>query len=79
MISFFVPEIFKVSYYANLAIDDIIDGVSRVVQHKIKNISANNKAMLLKRGRDVAPNEIYQIVHILMLLWQLVRFQFLPL
>ena len=79
MISFFVPEIFKVSYYANLAIDDIIGGVSRVVQHKIKNISANNKAMLLKRGRDVAPNEIYQIVHILMLLWQLVRFQFLPL
>ena len=62
-------NLFKVSYYANLAIDDIIDGVSRVVQHKIKNISANNKAMLLKRGRDVAPNEIYQIVHILMLLW----------
>ena len=32
---------------------------------KIKNISANNKAMLLKLGKDVAPYEIYQMVHIL--------------
>ena len=26
--------------------------------------------MLLQLGRDVAPYEIYQMVHILMLLWQ---------
>ena len=31
--------------------------------------------MLLKLGRDVAPYEIYQMVHILMLLWQHARFQ----
>ena len=43
--------------------------------HKIKNISANNEAMLLKLGRDVAPYEIYQKVHILMLLWQHAQFQ----
>ena len=37
-------------------------------RHKIENISANNEAMLLKLGRDVAPYKIYQMVHILMLL-----------
>ena len=31
--------------------------------------------MLLKLGRDVAPYETYQIVHILMLLWQHAQFQ----
>ena len=31
--------------------------------------------MLLKLGRDVAPCEIYQMEHILMLLWQHARFQ----
>ena len=35
--------------------------------------------MLLKLGRDVAPYEIYQTVHILMLLWQHAWFQSLPL
>ena len=42
---------------------------------KIKNISANNEAMLLKLGKDVAPYEIYQKVYILTLLWQHARFQ----
>ena len=79
MISFFVPEIFKFSYYANLATDDVIGGVSTVVRHKIKNISADNEAMLLKLGRDVAAYAVYQLVHILMLLWQHAEFQSLPL
>ena len=65
---FFVPEIFKFSYYENLVTDDIIGCASTVVRHKIKNISANNEAMLLKLGRDVAPYKINQMVHIL-LLW----------
>ena len=60
MISFFVLEIFKFSYYANLVIDDVIGCARAVVRHKIKNISANNEAMLLKLGRDVAPYEIYR-------------------
>ena len=53
--SLFVPEIFKFSFYANLATDDVIACVRTVATHKIKNISANNEAMLLKLGRDVAP------------------------
>ena len=55
VISFFVPEIFKFSYYANLVTDDVIGSASTVVRHKIKNISTNNEVMLLKLGRDVAP------------------------
>ena len=70
MISFFVPEIFKFSCYANLVTDDVTGCASTVVQHKIKNISANNEAMQLKLGRDVAPCKIYHLLHILMLLWQ---------
>jgi len=66
---FFVPEILKFSYYANLVTDDIIGYASTVVWHKIKNISANIEAMLLKLSRDVAPSKIYQMVHILMLRW----------
>ena len=42
MISCFVPEIFKFSYYGNLVTDDVIGCASTVVWHKIKNISANN-------------------------------------
>jgi len=42
---------------------------------KIKNISANNEAMLLKLGRDVTPYKSYQVVYILMLLWQHAWFQ----
>ena len=75
VISSFVPEIFKFSFYANLVTDDVIGCASAVVWHKIKNISANNEAMLLKLGRDVAPNEIYRMVLILMLLRQHARFQ----
>ena len=76
MISFFVPEIFQFSYYANLVTDDVIGCVSTVVWCKTKDISTNNEAMLLKLGRDVAPYKIYQMLHIVMLLWQHARFQF---
>ena len=68
MKSIFVPEIFKFSYHANLATDDVTSCASTVVCHKTKSISANNEAMLLKLRRVVAPYEIYQMVQILMLL-----------
>ena len=42
-------------------------------------ISANKEAMLLKLGRDVAPYKIYQMVYILVLLWQHAWFHSLPL
>ena len=45
--------------YANLVTDDVIGCASTVVWHKIKNISTNNEALLMKLGRDVAPYEIY--------------------
>ena len=70
VISLIVPEIIKFSYYANLVTDDVIGCASTMVGHKIKNISANNEAMLLKLGRDVEPYKIYQMVHIFMLLRQ---------
>ena len=62
MLSFLVPEIFKFSYYANLATDDVIGCANAVAGHKIENISTNNEAMLLKLSRDVAPYKIYQMV-----------------
>ena len=51
---FFVPKVYKFSYYANLVTDDVIGCASTVVSQKIKNISANNEAMLLllKLGGD---------------------------
>ena len=52
---FFVPEIFKFFCYANLVIDDVMGCASTVVRHKVKNMSANNGAMLLALGRDFAP------------------------
>ena len=36
MIYFFVPEIFKFSYYANFATDDVIGCTSTVVWHKLR-------------------------------------------
>ena len=43
--------------------------MSSVVQVQWCDTNANNEAMQLKLGMDVAPYEIYQMVHILMLLW----------
>ena len=76
MVFFFCCKFF---YYANLVADDVTVSASTVVCHKIKNISANNEAMLLKLDRHVAPYEIYQMVNILLLLWQQARFQSLSL
>ena len=58
MISFFGPEILKLSNYANLVTDDVTGYASRVVRQKIKNIPTNEDVMLLKLGRDVVPYEI---------------------
>ena len=63
MISFFVIEIFKFSFYANLVTYDVIGCASTLTQHKIQNISANNAAMLLKLGSNVAPRSIPDGTH----------------
>ena len=44
-------------------------------KHKIENISASNTAMKLKLGERVVAYEMYQLVYILMLLWQDAQFQ----
>ena len=49
------------------------------VKYDLKNKSCQKYAMLLKLSRDVVPYEIYQMVHILILLWQHARFWYLPL
>ena len=51
-ISFFVLEIFTFLYYANEGSDDVdvIDRSTKTVQHSIKNISGNIKAVFLKLG-----------------------------
>ena len=55
-ISFVVLEIFRFLYYANEESDDVIDRSSKTVQHSIKNISGNIKAVFLKLGtRNVHP------------------------
>ena len=38
------------SYYANEGSDDVIDRPTKTVQHSIKNVSENMKAVLLKLG-----------------------------
>ena len=49
-ISSFVFEIFTFLYYANEGSDDVIDRSTKTVQHSIKNISGNVKAVFLKLG-----------------------------
>ena len=49
-ISFFVLEILAFLYYANEESDDVIDRSTKTVQHSIKNISGNIRAVSLKLG-----------------------------
>ena len=49
-ISFFVLEILTFSHYANDRSDDVIDHCTKTVQHSLKNISGNIKAVFLKLG-----------------------------
>ena len=49
-ISFLVLEILAFSYHANKGSDDVLDRSTKTVQHSIKNISGNIKAVFLKLG-----------------------------
>ena len=46
--SFFILEIFTFLYFANEGSDDVIDRSTKTVQHSIKNIYRNIKAVFLK-------------------------------
>ena len=64
-ISFFVLEIFTFLYYANEGSDDIIDRSTKTVQHSIKNISGDIKAVFSKLGTK----NVQMTVKYLKLLW----------
>ena len=46
----FVLGKFTFLYYANEGSDDVIDRSTKTIQHSIKNISRNIKAVFLKLG-----------------------------
>ena len=50
---FFILEIFTFLYYANEGSYDVIDRSTKTVQHSIKNISGNIKAVFLKLGTRI--------------------------
>ena len=69
-ISFFVLEIFTFSYYANEGSDDVIDRSTKTVQHSIKNISRNIKAVFFKLGTRNAYYKRNKMKPVVILSWQ---------
>ena len=47
---FLVIEIFTFLYYVKEETDDVIGGSTKTVQHSIKNVSRNTKAVFFKLG-----------------------------
>ena len=66
-ISFFVMEIFTFLYYANVESDDVIGGSTQTVQHSIKNISRNIKAVFFKLGTRNQHLKRKKVTHIMVL------------
>ena len=52
VISSLVPEIFTILYYANYITDDVTNCSNIVPKHKMRNISANNRVILLNLGNN---------------------------
>ena len=52
-ISFLFLEIFTFLYYATEGSDDVIDRPTETVQHSIKNISGNIKAVFLNLAPEM--------------------------
>ena len=69
-ISFFSLEIFTFLYYANEGSDDIIDCSPNTVQHSIKNISGNIKAVFLKLGTKNVHDKRNKMTVVMPLPWQ---------
>ena len=57
-------------YYANEDSDDVIGGFTKTVQHSIKNISGNIKAVFLKRGTRAVHHERNKMTPPILLPWQ---------
>ena len=73
--SFFVLEIFMFLYYANEGSDDVIDCSTKTVQHSIKNISGNIKAVFLKLGTGNVHHKRSKMKPTILLPWQHPWFQ----
>ena len=57
-ISLLFLKIFMFLYYANKESDDVIGGSTKTVQHSIKNISRNIKAVFFKLGTRTVYHKI---------------------
>jgi len=68
--SFFVLVIFKFLYYANEESDDVISGSTKTVQHSIKNMSRNIKAVVFKLGTGNVHHERNKMTPMVPLPWQ---------
>ena len=69
-ISFFILEIFTFLYYANEGNDDVIDRSTKTVQHSIKNISGNIKAVFLRLGTRNVHHKGNKMRAVMLLPWQ---------
>ena len=74
-ISFFVLEIFTFLHYANEESDVVIDRSTKTVQHSIKNISGNIKAMIFKLGTRNVHHQRNKMTATILLPWQHPWFQ----
>ena len=75
---FSLIEIFTFLYYATEGRDDVIDRSTKTVQHSIKNISGNIKAMIFKLGIRNVHHKRNKMTPIILLPWQHPWFQSLP-
>ena len=69
-ISFFFLEIYTFLYYANEESDDVIDGSTKRVQHSIKNISRNIRAVFFKPGTRNVHQKRNRMTPTMLLPWQ---------
>ena len=72
---FFVLEIFTFLYYANEGSDDVIHCSTKTVQHSIKNISGNIKAVIFKLGTRNVHHKRNKMTATILLPWQHPWFQ----
>ena len=75
MFSFFILEIFTLLNYANEGSDDVIDRSTKTVQHSIKNISGNIKAMIFKLATRNVHQKRNKMTATILLSWQHPWFQ----
>ena len=74
-ITLFFLEIFTFLYYANEENDDVIGGSIKTVQHTIKNISRDIRAVFFKLGTRNVHHKRNRMTLTMLLPWQHCRLQ----